>query len=349
MSGPIDRRVSTASDVRTRRACRGCAGSATRARLLIRRRRHSMHRAGAPAAAVGLIRRGAPGRLRRCPCPRSDGPRPSHRPARRRRGAGVAGGPPRAERPRRRRGRWFFHGLVPPGRLLGALGAGHDEDLARLGGYLASTSLARQRGATPLTALAPCAVARDQAARVAAATVVVGGFEKARRRCSARVLPAGHRVHGRRGGDQTELVIQGMSIGVTIRSILLRSELLTSGLIGVLLAVLAMPALAIVAGSTDLAVVVAVSLLLACSVATSVAIALPAAMSRFGRDARSARVAGHRRTGPTVGHPLRRGRQDRAEGVNFFSPGPTQAPAARLGRSPSTSMSSSAPARGASS
>jgi magnesium transporter len=30
--------------------------------------------------------------------------------------------------------------------------------------------------------------------------------------------------------------------------------------------------------------VVAVSLLLACSVATSVAIALPAAMSRFGRD-----------------------------------------------------------------
>jgi magnesium transporter len=119
----------------------------------------------------------------------------------------------------------------------------------------------------------------------AAAAVVVGGFEE---ELAADVrlvffLP-GIVYMADAVGTQTEaLVIRGMSIGVTIRSIL-RSELLTGGLIGVLLAALALPALAIVAGSTDLAVVVAVSLLLACSVATSVAIALPAAMSRFGRD-----------------------------------------------------------------
>ena len=181
----------------------------------------------------------------------------------------------------------FFHGLVPPGRLLGALVRGHDDDLARLGGYLASTSSARHATEEPLH--------RRLWHRVpwllvgllgsAAAAVVVGGFED---EFAADVrlvffLP-GIIYMADAVGTQTEaLVIRGMPIGVTIRSIL-RSELLTGGLIGVLLAALALPALAVATGSTDLAVVVAVSLLLACSVATTVAIALPALMSRFGHD-----------------------------------------------------------------
>ena len=181
----------------------------------------------------------------------------------------------------------FFHGLVPPGRLLGALVRGHDEDLARLGGYLASTSSARHATEEPLRLRLWHRVPWLLVGLLgsAAAAVVVGGFEE---ELAADVrlvyfLP-GIVYMADAVGTQTEaLVIRGMSIGVTIRSIL-RSELLTGGLIGVLLGVLALPALAIASGSTDLAVVVAVSLLLACSVATSVAIALPAAMSRFGRD-----------------------------------------------------------------
>jgi magnesium transporter len=181
----------------------------------------------------------------------------------------------------------FFHGLVPPGRLLGALLSSHDDDLARLGGYLASASSARH--------------ATGEALRLrlwhrlpwllvgllgsAAAAVVVRGFEDELATDVRLVffLP-GIVYMADAVGTQTEaLVIRGMSIGVTIRSIL-RSELLTGGAIGILLAALAFPALAVATGSTDLAVVVAISLLLACSVATSVAIALPAIMSRFGRD-----------------------------------------------------------------
>jgi magnesium transporter len=181
----------------------------------------------------------------------------------------------------------FFHGLVPPGRLLGALVRGHDEDLARLGGYLASTASARhateERLGLRLWHRVPWLLIGLVGS--AAAAVVVGGFED---ELAADVrlvffLP-GIVYMADAVGTQTEaLVIRGMSIGVTIRTIL-RSELLTGALIGVLLAALALPALAVATGSVDLAIVVAVSLLLACSVATSVAISLPAVMSKFGRD-----------------------------------------------------------------
>ena len=41
-------------------------------------------------------------------------------------------------------------GLVPPHRLVGLLLAEHDEDVARLGGYLASTGRARQAAEEPV-------------------------------------------------------------------------------------------------------------------------------------------------------------------------------------------------------
>jgi magnesium transporter len=181
----------------------------------------------------------------------------------------------------------FFLGLVPPGRLLGALVHGHDEDLARLGGYLASTASARHATEEPLHLRLWHRVPWLLVGLLgsAAAAVVVKGFED---ELAADVrlvffLP-GIVYMADAVGTQTEaLVIRGMAIGVTIRSIL-RSELLTGAVIGVLLAALALPALAIATGSTDLGIVVAVSLLLACSVATTVAIALPKVMSRLGRD-----------------------------------------------------------------
>jgi magnesium transporter len=181
----------------------------------------------------------------------------------------------------------FFHGLVPPGRLLSALLRGHDDDLARLGGYLASTSSARHASQEALHLRLwhrmPWLLVGLLGS--AAAALVVRGFEVELASDVRLVffLP-GIVYMADAVGTQTEaLVIRGMSIGVTIRSIL-RAELLTGALIGILLAALALPALALATGSTDLAVVVAVSLMLASSVATSVAIGLPAIMSRFGRD-----------------------------------------------------------------
>ncbi|MBJ7330290.1 MAG: magnesium transporter, partial [Solirubrobacteraceae bacterium] len=43
-----------------------------------------------------------------------------------------------------------FVGLIPPARMLRVLLAEHDEDLARLGGYLASTASARQAAEEPI-------------------------------------------------------------------------------------------------------------------------------------------------------------------------------------------------------
>ena len=53
-----------------------------------------------------------------------------------------------------------FAGLIPPHRMLGVLLAEHDEDLARLGGYLATSRLAEQRRNRSAQALASSAVAR---------------------------------------------------------------------------------------------------------------------------------------------------------------------------------------------
>jgi magnesium transporter len=81
----------------------------------------------------------------------------------------------------------------------------------------------------------------------------------------------------------------------------------TGAAIGILLAALALPALALATGATDLALVVAISLLLACSVATSVAIALPAIMSSFGHD-------------PAFGSgPLATGAQDLLSIILYFA------------------------------
>ena len=181
----------------------------------------------------------------------------------------------------------FFHGLVPPGRLLSALLSSHDDDLARLGGYLASTASARHATEEGLSLRLwhrmPWLLVGLLGS--AAAAMVVRGFE-AELATDVRLvffLP-GIVYMADAVGTQTEaLVIRGMSIGVTIRSIL-RSELVTGGAIGILLGTLSFLALTPATGSTDLALVVAISLLLACSVATSVAITLPAIMSRFGRD-----------------------------------------------------------------
>ena len=85
-------------------------------------------------------------------------------------------------------------------------------------------------------------------------------------------------------GTQTEaLVIRGLSVGVPVRRVF-RLEVLTGLLIGLALALITLPAVGVVLGSLQLAVVVSSSLVAACAVATAVAMTLPWAMARFGRD-----------------------------------------------------------------
>lgn len=180
-----------------------------------------------------------------------------------------------------------FRGLVPPSRLLAVLLSEHDEDLARLGGFLSSSASARHAMDEPLLARLghrlPWLLVGLLGSAVAA--VLVRGFE-ADLQADVRLaffIP-GIVYMADAVGTQTEaLVIRGLSVGVPVRRVV-RLESLTGVVVGLALALVAFPVVGVVLGSWPLAVTVALSLLAACTVATVVAMCLPWVMSASGRD-----------------------------------------------------------------
>jgi magnesium transporter len=183
--------------------------------------------------------------------------------------------------------RGAFRGLVPPARLLAVLLREHDEDFARLGGYLASTASARMAAEEPLSRRLwhriPWLALGLAGAAVSA--WLVGLFEG---RLEADVRLAffipGVVYLADAVGTQTEaLVVRGLSVGAPIRTTV-RLESLTGPALGLLLAGVSLPAIWLVLGDPAVAVAVSVALLAACSVATAVAAGLPVLMARTGRD-----------------------------------------------------------------
>lgn len=180
-----------------------------------------------------------------------------------------------------------FRGLVPPARLLGALLRDHDEDFARLGGYLASTASARHATEEPLRLRLwhrlPWLLLGLLGSAVAA--WMVGGFEA---EISDDVRLAffvpGVVYMADAVGTQTEtLVIRGLSVGASLRRSF-RLEALTGLMMGLLLAAVTFPTVWLVMGSADLAAAVAIALFAACAVATLVAMTLPWLMGVAGKD-----------------------------------------------------------------
>ncbi|HEY7721693.1 MAG TPA: magnesium transporter [Pedococcus sp.] len=180
-----------------------------------------------------------------------------------------------------------FRGLVPPARLLSVLLREHDEDLARLGGYMASTSSARHATEEPLGRRLwhrmPWLLVGLAGSAVAA--WVVGGFEsQIEQDVRLAFFVPGIVYMADAVGTQTEaLVIRGLSVGVPIGRVF-RLEVLTGLVVGVLLGLTSFPAVWAVFGSASLATAVSASLLAACGVATIVAMMLPWAMDRLGKD-----------------------------------------------------------------
>jgi magnesium transporter len=85
-------------------------------------------------------------------------------------------------------------------------------------------------------------------------------------------------------GTQTEtVVIRGMALGIRIRTVFAR-ELVTGLVIGALLGSLFLFFALAAWSEARVAAAVALSLAISCSVATLVAMALPYALARFGRD-----------------------------------------------------------------
>jgi magnesium transporter len=180
-----------------------------------------------------------------------------------------------------------FLGLIPPHRLLKVLLREHDEDMARLGGFLAGSELARGASVEPVRQRVwhrlPWLLLGLAGAILSA--VIVGGFEE---QLSKNVLLAffipGIVYMADAVGTQTEtLVIRGLSVGVGIRRVA-RRELVTGVIVGVILSG-AFTVVGLLAwDDADVIVSVALALLAACTVATLVAMALPTLLGRLGID-----------------------------------------------------------------
>jgi magnesium transporter len=180
-----------------------------------------------------------------------------------------------------------FAGLVPPHRLLRALLAAHDEDVARMGGYLASTQSARQAveeeiGRRLLHRLPWLLVGLLGAM---ASAVIVGAFEdQLREKVLLAVFVPAVVYMADAVGTQTEaLLIRGMAVGVSVRSVVLR-ELVTGLTIGAIVAGAFLGFALAVWGDARVAAAVAIALFASCSIATLVAMLLPWLFQRAGRD-----------------------------------------------------------------
>jgi magnesium transporter len=180
-----------------------------------------------------------------------------------------------------------FVGFIPPHRLIDVLLTEHEEDLAHLGGFLRGTSAARSASREPATrrfrhrlpwllvGLAGALLTAD----------VVGAFEEQLRETVvlAFFVPGIVYLASAVGTQTQTVVIRGLSVGVPMNQ-MFASELFFGLLAGLALSAAAWPVALLRWGDAQVASVVSVSLLAACSVSTLVAMALPWALQRFGKD-----------------------------------------------------------------
>jgi magnesium transporter len=180
-----------------------------------------------------------------------------------------------------------FLGLAPPERVLAVLWEEHEEDMARLGGFLASTSRARAASEEPvrrrLWHRLPWLALGLAGAMLSAG--IVASFEDELRTqvLLAFFVPAVVYMADAVGTQTETVVIRGISVGVAVRDILAR-ELLTGLAIGLLIAAVFLPFSIAVWNDARVAAAVSLALFVSSSIATLVAMALPYTLNRLGRD-----------------------------------------------------------------
>ena len=180
-----------------------------------------------------------------------------------------------------------FVGFIPPDRLLAVLLHEHDEDLARLGGFLRDSSMARTASEEPVVKRfwhrVPWLLVGLLGAFLAAD--IVGAYEQQLR---ANVMLAffipGIVYLADAVGTQTEaLVIRGLSVGVSIGGVV-RREVYTGLLVGITLAAVFFPIGLWRWGDASMVAAVALAILAACTTASAVALTLPWLFNRLGFD-----------------------------------------------------------------
>jgi magnesium transporter len=163
----------------------------------------------------------------------------------------------------------------------------HEEDVARLGGLRASTSLARAASEEPVRRRLwhrfPWLVIGLLGAMVSA--VIVGAFEEQIREevLLALFVPAVVYMADAVGTQTEAVVIRGIAVGVSIRDIVWR-ELAAGAIIGVLIGATFFAFALAVWGNGRIAATVAIALFISSSIATLVAMVLPYALARLGQD-----------------------------------------------------------------
>jgi magnesium transporter len=180
-----------------------------------------------------------------------------------------------------------FRGLVPPEAMISILLREHDEDLARVGGYVAGTDRARGAAREPiarrLAHRLPWLVLGLLGAMLSA--VVVSAFEDrlAQNILVALFVPAVVYMADAVGTQTEALLIRAMASGVTVRSMIAR-EMGTGAIIGGVVGI-SFAAFALVGwGDGRLAIAVGIALFASCSIATVLAMAFPAILDRAGQD-----------------------------------------------------------------
>jgi magnesium transporter len=180
-----------------------------------------------------------------------------------------------------------FTGLIPSHRLVGALLGEHDEDVARLGGYLSRANRARLAAEEPLARRLwhrlPWLVVGLAGAMLSA--VFVGAFERDLQThvLLAVFMPAVVYLADAVGTQTETLLIRGLAAGVDMR-VVARREAATGVILGGALAAVFVPFVWVVWDEGQIALAVSLALLAACSIATIVAMLLPWALQRAGQD-----------------------------------------------------------------
>ncbi len=180
-----------------------------------------------------------------------------------------------------------FRGLVPPSRMLPVLLSAHDRDLARLGGYLAGARQARGAAEESvrrrLWHRLPWLLLGLLGAMGSA--LLIGSFED---RLEANVLiaffvPAVVYIADAVGTQTETVLIRALSSGVRVRAIFAR-ELITGLVMGVVVGGVFFAFAQVGWGDEQVALAVGCALVASCTIATLVAMALPATFQRFDRD-----------------------------------------------------------------
>jgi magnesium transporter len=180
-----------------------------------------------------------------------------------------------------------FQGLVSAEQMFELLLAEHDEDLARIGGYLAGSSrsmnAARESVRKRLWHRLPWLLLGLAGAMGSA--VIMGAFDQTLEEnvLVALFVPAIVYMSGAVGAQTQTVLIRAFAAGVTTRMIVAR-EMVTGAVVGLVVG-LAFYGFALLGwGDGRVALAVGIALFASATIATAVAMVLPSLFERFGAD-----------------------------------------------------------------